>query len=73
MPVACSTLSKGTLGPLAFDYHKPFASVGVDLAKGFAWNTSWGYFGYNEKSAPGLAAARDFHSNQAMLSLSCSF
>jgi len=67
------TPTQGTLGPLAFNYHKPFASVGVDLAKGLAWNTSWGYFGYNEKSAPGLAAARDFHSNQAMLSLRYSF
>jgi hypothetical protein len=67
------TPTQGTLGPLAFNYHKPFASVGVDLAKGFAWNTSWGYFGYNEKSVPGLAAARDFHSNQATLSLRYSF
>lgn len=67
------TPTQGTLGPLAFNYHKPFASIGIDLAKGFAWNTSWGYFGYNEKSAPGLAAARDFHSNQATLSLRYSF
>jgi hypothetical protein len=65
--------NQGTLGPLAINYHKPFAAVGIDLAKGWRFNTTWGYYGYNEKSSPGPVAARDFHSNQATLSLRYSF
>jgi hypothetical protein len=65
--------TQGTLGSLAFNYHKPFASVAVDLTRGFAFNTAWGYFGYNEKSPTGGLAARDFHSNNATLSLRYSF
>jgi hypothetical protein len=62
-----------TLGPLAFNFHKPTASVDVDLAKGFAWRTAWNYYDYNEKSAPGSLAARDFQSNSATLSLRYAF
>lgn len=62
-----------TLGPLAFNFHKPTASVDVDLAKGFTWRTAWNYYDYNEKSAPGLIAPRDFQSNSATLSLRYAF
>jgi hypothetical protein len=62
-----------TLGPLAFNFHKPTASVDVDLAKGFTWRTAWNYYDYNEKSAPGSVAARDFQSNSATLSLRYAF
>jgi hypothetical protein len=62
-----------TLGPLAFNFHKPTASVDVDLAKGFAWRTAWNYYDYNEKSAPGSLAPRDFQSNSATLSLRYAF
>ena len=62
-----------TLGSLAFNFHKPTASVDVDLAKGFTWRTAWNYYDYNEKSAPGLVAPRDFQSNSATLSLRYAF
>jgi hypothetical protein len=62
-----------TLGPLAFNFHKPIASVDVDLAKGFTWRTAWNYYDYNEKSAPGPVTARDFQSNSATLSLRYAF
>jgi hypothetical protein len=62
-----------TLGPLAFNFHKPTASLDVDLSKGFTWRTAWNYYDYNEKSVAGTLAARDFHSNSATLSLRYDF
>ena len=63
-----------TLGPLAFNFHKPTAaSVDVDLAKGFAWRTAWNYYDYNEKSAPRSLAPRDVQSNSATLSMRYAF
>ena len=62
-----------SLGPLAFNFHKPSAALDVDLVKGWVWRTAWGYYGYNEKSDPGVISARDFHSNSATLSLRYAF
>ncbi len=64
---------QNTLGPLGFNFHKPSASVDVELAKGWTWRTAWNYYGYNEKSDPGVVAARDFHSNTATLALRYAF
>jgi hypothetical protein len=61
-------------GSLAFNYHKPYAGLDVDLVKGLTWRTSWGYYGYNEKTPPDLfTAARDFRGNLASFSLRYSF
>jgi hypothetical protein len=65
--------TQSTLGPLAFNYHKPTASLDVELAKGWTWRTGWNYYGYNEKSDPGVVLGRDFHSNSATLSLRYAF
>jgi hypothetical protein len=62
-----------SLGTLDMIYHKPMAGVEVELAKGFSWRTMWGYYGYNEKSDPGVLPNRDFHSNSATLSLRYAF
>src|SRR5205085_9858198 len=62
-----------TLGPLGLNFHKPTASVDVDLVRGFTWRTAWNYYDYNEKSSPGPLPARDFHSNSATLSLRYAF
>ena len=62
-----------TLGPLGLNFHKPTASVDVDLTKGIAWRTAWNYYDYNEKSDPGTLAPRDFQSNSATLSVVYSF
>ena len=37
-------------GTIAFNYHKPFASVQVDIYKGLTWKAAWNYYGYNSKS-----------------------
>ncbi len=62
-----------TLGPLAFNFHRPTAFVDVDLARGFTWRTGWNYYDYNEKSAPGPLFPRDFQSNSATLALRYAF
>ena len=67
------TPTLSTLGPLDFNFHKPTASVDVDLTRGFTWRSAWNYYDYNEKSVAGTLAARDFHSNSATLSLRYAF
>ena len=62
-----------TLGPLGINFHKPFALIDFELARGFSWRTAWNYFDYNEKSSPGFLPARDFQSNSATLSLRYAF
>ncbi|MBZ5695679.1 MAG: hypothetical protein LAN36_10005 [Acidobacteriia bacterium] len=37
-------------GTLAFNYHKPFASIQIDVYKGLSWKTAWNYYGYNSKT-----------------------
>ena len=64
---------EGTLGPLAFNFHRPSASVDVDLYKGITWRTGWNYRDYNEKSSAGIVAPRDFQNNAATLSLRYAF
>jgi hypothetical protein len=65
--------TQSTLGPLAFNFHKPTASVDVELAKGWTWRTGWNFYDYNEKSDPGFVLGRDFHSNSATLSVRYAF
>lgn len=62
-----------SLGALGINYHKPTAGLDVELARGFTWRTTWGYWGYNEKSDAAPLPARDFHSNTATLSLRYAF
>lgn len=61
------------LTSFGFNYHKPSASLDVNLAKGFTWITAWGYYDYNEKFLPTPLLARDFQSNQATVSLRYEF
>jgi hypothetical protein len=63
----------GATTSLGFNYHKPSASLDVNLAKGVFWKTAWGYYDYNEKFAPDPLVPRDFQSNQATLSLRYEF
>jgi len=61
-------------GPLNFDYHRPTASVDVDLAKGVTWRTAWAYYDYNEKdSATDPIGPRSFRGNLVNLSVVYSF
>jgi hypothetical protein len=61
------------LTSLGFNYHKPSASLDVNVAKGLTWRTAWGHYDYNEKFLPAPLLARDFQSNSATLSLRYEF
>jgi hypothetical protein len=56
-------------GPLSFNYHLPMASLAVELSKHLIYKTSWNYYDYNEKSAPGPTLPRDFRGNMFTVSL----
>lgn len=58
---------------VGFNYHKPTASLDVNLAKGIVWRTAWGYFDYNEKFLSTPLLARDFQSNAVTLSMRYEF
>jgi hypothetical protein len=66
------------VGPLQYAYQKPYAGFMFDLAKGFAFKTTWTYYGYNPRSIPnpaGLApiGSQDFNANNVALALRYSF
>ncbi len=66
------------VGPLQYAYQKPYAGFVFDLAKGFAFKTTWTYYGYNPRSIPnpsGLApiGSQDFNANNVALALRYSF
>jgi len=60
-------------GTLAFNWHKPYANVEIELTKYLSLKSSWGYYGYNEKQATdvftspvdslGRLVGRDFRGN----------
>jgi hypothetical protein len=61
-------------GPLQYNYHTPYASVKVDLEKGFAWKAGWNFYDYNEKDQPiDLTGPRAFRGNNLNLSVVYSF
>ena len=61
------------LGPLSYEYHMPSASLQIELAKQWTWQTGWNYYGYHENSDIGLTAGRNMHGNVVNLSLKYSF
>jgi hypothetical protein len=66
------------VGPLQYAYQKPYAGFVFDLAKGFAFKTTWAYYGYNPRSIAnpaGLApiGSQDFNANNVTLALRYSF
>jgi hypothetical protein len=65
-------------GTLAFNYHKPYASLKLDLYKGLSYKTAWNYYGYDEKGPsviPGLTPIplRDFNGSTATFSVLYAF
>lgn len=61
-------------GPLQYNYHTPYASVKVDLQRGFAWKAGWNFYDYNEKDEPiDLTGPRAFRGNNLALSMIYSF
>jgi hypothetical protein len=61
------------LGPLAYTYHQPLASLSVEMVKNWYFNTYWNYDQYSEKSFAGPTNSRYFHDNRATLALRYAF
>ena len=65
-------------GTLDFNYQRPYATLTIDVYRGFSYITSWNYYGFNQtgNTSPfGLAAiqSQDFNGNNATFSLRYSF
>ena len=61
------------LGSLDYLYHRPVASVDVDLVHNLGWHGEWNYSQYGEGDFIGPTAPRYFHSNEVTLSLKYAF
>jgi hypothetical protein len=60
-------------GTLRYNFHQPWASVEIGLAKGWTLRQRYNYYGYNEKAPSGPSPARDFRANVFLTSLRYSF
>jgi len=65
-------------GMLNFDYQMPYASVTIDIYKGFSYKTAWNYYGFNQEGNTnpfGLAAipSQDFNGNTFTFSFRYAF
>ena len=61
-------------GPLDFNYVTPFASLAVEIYKGFTYKTAWNYYGYNDEGIAnpvGLAPlpSQDFNGSHVTFSV----
>jgi hypothetical protein len=64
------------LGPLAYNYHRPYAGFALDLYKGLSWKGSWAYYGYNEKEQlvpVDSTGPRDFRGNMVTIAIRYAF
>jgi hypothetical protein len=50
-------------GPLDYNCLRPYASLGVDLAKNLSLKAKWSYYDYHEKALPNPIASHSFRSN----------
>jgi hypothetical protein len=57
------------LGPVAINYHLPSAALAIELAKRLTLKAGWNLYDYDEKSAPGPVAPRNFRANLISVSL----
>jgi hypothetical protein len=65
-------------GMLDFNYQMPYASVTIDLYKGFSYKTAWNYYGFNQQGNTnpfGLGAipSQDFNGNTFTFSFRYAF
>jgi hypothetical protein len=65
-------------GTLDFNYEMPYASITVDVYRGFSYKMAWNYYGYNEAGVTnpfGLAAIplQDFDGSNATFSFRYAF
>ncbi len=64
------------VGPLAYNYHRPYAGFLLDLYKGLSWKGSWAYYGYNEKEQAvpvDITGPRDFRGNMVTIAIRYAF
>ncbi len=60
-------------GSLLYNYHSPLASVSIDLGRNLEWKAGWNFYQYQEGSFVGPTEPRNFHANNATLSLRWAF
>jgi hypothetical protein len=63
-------------GPLAYNFHRPYAGFALELYKSLFWKANWAYYGYNEKQQlvpVDFTGPRDFRGNLVSLSLRYAF
>ena len=65
-------------GTLDYNYQRPYASIAIDVARGFTYKMAWNYYGFNETGNTnpfGLAAIQlqDFNGSNATFSFRYSF
>ncbi len=64
------------VGPLAYNFHRPYVGFVIDLYKGLSWKGSWAYYGYNEKEQLGpldFTGPRDFRGNMVTIAIRYAF
>ncbi len=64
---------RAPLGTLGMFWHKPSASIAVEIFKGVTAKGAFNYFDYNEKSFQGPVIPRDFHAKTGTISLKYEF
>jgi hypothetical protein len=60
-------------GPTGFVYHRPTASLAVGVTNRVTWRAAWGYYGYDDRGAPGPTLPRDFTAQTGTVSLRYAF
>ena len=73
LPEALNPLTPS--GPLNYNYHRPSASLAVQLHKNLTGKAAWGYHSYGENGPPDLSGTgpRNFHANLVDLTLRYAF
>lgn len=61
------------LGPLKYTYHQPLASLSIQMAKNWFFNSYYNYDQYNEGTLTGPTAPRYFHDTRATLAVKYAF
>ena len=64
-------------GTLDFNYQRPYASITIDVYRGFTYKMSWNYYGYNQTGTRihlgcGIES-QDFNGSNATFSFRYSF
>ena len=60
-------------GPTGFIYHRPTASLAVDVTNRVTWRAAWGYYGYDDRGPSGPTLPRDFTAQTGTVSLRYAF